>query len=225
MKITSNKKRYNNYDIFSNIIIFFRLYHTCLLDYLFCIKNENTEVVEDRYENINELYYKKVQLLSDSQLDNEGVYPFVGIGFSDQTIEGCNALVEVYFTIFRNSKQADCSLNCSVCNSTLSEDWFSCVSNSIISAFDFSLPQNTTSGEKSKYYNLFSFMRDREYTIGATTLKWEKNFTARVYGDIFIGEIETNGEGIQFQTLRIPLKISSYSKNYKDCVSMENCCS
>jgi hypothetical protein len=79
--------------IWQNLNTYVNTYGYCLLDNLMCIQTETATTPADRYQ-LPEDYYKHFDLLANSAVKFQGLYPFIGVYIDEIPSSGCHTDID-----------------------------------------------------------------------------------------------------------------------------------
>lgn len=212
--------------LWNNMEHYIRLYHTCLLDLLFCVKDDTTDIHINRYNDFVNNYSKHINLISHSSVRHEQKYPYIGIDFSDYISGQCHIDINVSFRIVYNPaiSPVGCSNGCQKCIKDPLE-WADCISNEIVKMFNFKSQDIDGSNIDS---NLFDFLRCTNQPMAANDAVelidiWKWNVIATTKDNIIISPSEArnpNDELLEFNVL-VPLRVTEFYSD-KTCKCEED---
>jgi len=142
--------------LLQNIRTWFGYYNFDLMDNILCEgSNPLSTDPTERYLDFDETYKLHLDLLTNAGTKISKLYPFIGISFSDLTINtkfNCETTLNVEFQIVYPNSPADCLQGCNKCisNTDLFVDE---VTEAIIEAFYFDNPLGEETNMFNELYN------------------------------------------------------------------------
>lgn len=205
------QKTSSEFWLWKNIEKFVANHYICLLDKLLCIQDSESQVPQDRYRNFDSEFIKHFSLLSRSAIrQGKHKYPFIGVKFSSDSknrFSRCTEDIDIYFHIVYNPvSPASCdNENCSVCVSSLEEDYLRCITDLLINMFSFTKKIAKTNGYKSEHSNLFQELYCKD--------DWTYNMRVLNNGEPFVSDINARDDETLEIYLRIPVRVVSKTSN------------